>query len=312
MIFFRQIREHRPTVVLVFLVVLSLVSLITGTRASVVHTGIKRAVSLTAYPFLKAKALTEDSASYMVDFVFAYDAQRRRNTVLTQEVIELKRALAHYRELRTENRRLRRMLDFVREEPRLYLEPVRVIESMKGMLTIDRGRLHGIRESMSVLAVDGVVGMITDVSDVTAKVATIHHMDCKVGAMVERNRIRAYDGIIHAGSDLTNICTMDYIDVKDDVRKGDLVVTSPESLFPSGYPIGVVSAVHGSDSLWKWAEIVPAVDPYKLDEVFVVHRASGDAERLAGPPLTVSAEEQLAATAGESTQVRAIQERYAP
>lgn len=312
MIFFRQIREHRPTVVLVFLVVLSLISLITSTRASVVHTGIKRAVSITAYPFLKAKALTEDGASYMVNIVFAYDAQRRRNAVLTQEVIELKRALAHYRELRTENRRLRRMLDFVREEPRLYLEPVRVIESMKGMLTIDRGRLHGIRESMSVLAVDGVVGMITEVSDVTAKVATIHHMDCKVGAMVERNRIRAYDGIIHAGSDLTNICTMDYIDVKDDVRKGDLVVTSPESLFPSGYPIGVVSAVHGSDSLWKWAEIVPAVDPYKLDEVFVVHRASGDAERLAGPPLTVAAEEQLAATAGESSQVRAIQERYAP
>lgn len=312
MIFFRQIREHRSTVVLVLLVFLSLVSLITGTRASIVHTGIKRAVSITAYPFLKTKALTEDSAAYMVDFVFAYDAQRRRNAVLTQEVVELKRALAHYRELRAENRRLRRMLDFMREEPRLNLEPVRVIESMKGMLTIDRGRLHGIRESMSVLAVDGVVGIITEVSDVTAKVATIHHIDCKVGAMVERNRLRAYDGVIHAGSDLTNICTMDYIDIKEDVRRGDLVVTSPESLFPSGYPIGLVSAVHGSDSLWKWAEIVPAVDPYKLDEVFVVHRASGDAERLAGPPMTPAAEERLAATSQDPARIRAIQERYAP
>ena len=70
--------------------------------------------------------------------------------------------------------------------------------------------------------------------------------------MVERNRLRAYDGVVHASrSDLTRLCTMEYIDIKDNVRIGDVVVTSPESLFPTGYLIGRVVAVHDSGTLWK-------------------------------------------------------------
>lgn len=308
----RQIGEHRPVVVLIVLVALSLASLITGAEATFIHVAIKRAVSLTVYPFLKVKHSVEKAADYTFNLVFNYDAVHRENAALRQNVATLKAAVSRRAELHDENRRLRQMMDFMRSQPRLTLEPAAVIESYKGMLRIDRGSLHGIRESMAVVTEDGVVGVVIEVDAVSAVVATLHHPECKIGAMVMRNRLRAYDGVIHAsGSDLSRICTMDYIDMKNDVRVGDMVVASPESLFPSGYPIGVVSAPpHESGSLWKTAEIAPAVDPYRLDAVFVVRQAMPEPEELAAPPGPVVA--RSPSKAPELPDNRPIQERYAP
>lgn len=308
----RQISEHRPVVVLILLLALSLASLITGAEATFIHLGVNRAVSFTAYPFLKAKYSLEKTGDYVFNFFFNYDAVHRENAALRQNVATMKTAVGRRAELHDENRRLREMMEFVRMQPRLTMEPAAVIESYKGMLRIDCGTLHGVRESMAVVTQDGVVGTVIEANALSAVVATLHHPECKIGAMVMRNRLRAYDGVIHAsGSDLSRICTMDYIDMKNDVRVGDLVVASPESIFPTGYPIGIVSAPpHDSGSLWKTAEIAPAVDPYRLDEVFIVRQALPTAEELAGPPPLAAA--RTPSKAPEMPDNRPIQERYAP
>ncbi|MCC6142187.1 MAG: hypothetical protein IT368_00115 [Candidatus Hydrogenedentes bacterium] len=108
---------------------------------------------------------------------------------------------------------------------------------------------------------------------------------------------------------------MEYIDLKDEVRVGDQVVTSPESLFPSGYPIGTVTAVHGTGTLWRTAEIDPAVDPYALDEVFVVTTYSSATEDLEGPPpeaVEETVELEADAQPPPAADMRTIQERFAP
>ena len=138
----------------------------------------------------------------------------------------------------------------------------------------------------------------------------MHHPHCNVGAMVERNRLRAYDGIIKASkSDLSVICTLEYIDVNDEVRIGDVVVTSPESVFPAGFTIGMIARVHHSETLWRYADVVPAVDPYGLDEVFVVKRAAMTSDALAGPASEVLRPVSLAA---DMPDERTLQDRYAP
>lgn len=310
----RYLREHRPAVVLAAIVLSSLASLISGTEASLVQNGAKKAVAVTAYPFLKAKNYVAHIAAYAAGFVFNYDVLHKEHALLQADNLRLKTALVQSVELRQENERLRAMLNFAREAPRLTLEPAEVLESYKGMLRIDRGSFHGIEESMAVLCQEGVVGIITEVGLFTSVVATLHHPECKIGAMVQRNRLRAYDGVVHAaGSDLNRICTMEYIDMKNEVRVGDMVVTSPESVFPSGCLIGIVSASpQGSGSLWKTAEIAPAVDPYRLDEVFVVRRGVAPLEEMAAaaPPKPIP--ENEAAAAPSAPDERPIQERYAP
>ena len=312
MIFFRKIGERRPAVVLAVLVALSVLSLVTGARATFVHRGIHRAVALTKHPFLKAKLGIESAAASAWGSLFGYAALEKENATLRNHAVELQESLADYAETRRENARLRKMMDFMRGQPRLTLEPVQVIESLEGMLTIDRGRIHGIERAMSVIAEEGVVGIVTEVDDLSAKVATLHHPDCKIGAMVMRNRLRAYDGVVHAARDAGSLCTMYYIDIKEEVRPGDLVVTSPESVFPVGYPIGVISAPPHNSGLWKWADITPEVDPYRLDEVYVVRRAISPPEEFAGPGEDASPVAQVLSRAPVLPDDRPIQERYAP
>ena len=138
--------------------------------------------------------------------------------------------------------------------------------------------------------------------------------------MVLRNRLRAYDGIIHAsGSDFSQLCTMEYIDMKEDVRSGDWVVTSPESQFPAGLPIGRIRNVRSGAGLWKSAEVEPLVNPYRLDAVFIITHAVEGAEYVAGPPVALRAEargdgdeEAGLSLAPEMPDMRPLQERFAP
>lgn len=309
----RYISEHRPEFILAVLSFLSLVSLASGTSSTIIRSALSSAVSWTGYPILYARAELEEAATYSFDFLWNYNALREENEAYRRVQTELQVIQARKEELAAENRRLRGMLNFARSEDRLTLMPARVIGNLRGMLTIDAGGLHGIEPRMGVITADGVVGMITEVDDLTASVATLHHRDCRVAAMVYRNRVRAYDGVVKAnGTDYNYICTMDFIDMKNDVRPGDILVTNPESLFPAGLHVGKVSVVHETGgALWRWAEVEPAVDPYVLDEVFVVTRYVPEEEYFTGSGRQ-DTYRQAMSMAPKVPDDRTIQERFAP
>lgn len=306
------ISAHRPVLLLATLVLLCISSLATGFESSIIHRAVIRIVSLTAYPFLESRAMMESGVDRVLSAVFTQEGIRQENQALRQEVALMRRALSARNEMAAENRRLRADIGFLASEPRLQLEPAKVIESLKGAITIDRGIRDGVEAFMGVITPQGVVGMVTNVSDFSSRVATLHHPDCKIGAMVERNRLRAYDGVLHADGTFRLICSMWYIDMKDDVRVGDRIVTSPESIFPSGFPIGTVRAVHSGEALLKNAEIEPFVDPYRLDEVFIIKAAGPRLEDYQGP---VRAELQPRAAAGNldpADETMPLQEKFAP
>jgi len=300
--------SNRPLALLVALALLSLLSMALETKATIVHEAVRRTASMSAYPFLVAQRASAQGIDYVLDMLYGYNNLRSENEARAHDLAQMKESLTRFAEVQHENARLRDMLGFQRAERRLTLLPAAVLGTAKGTLTIDRGASHGVRESMGVVTADGVVGVITEVGDRASTVATLHHPHCNVGAMVRRNRIRAYDGIVKASkSDLSVICTMEYIDINDDVRQGDVVVTAPESMFPSSYPVGTITRVHHSETLWRFADVTPAVDPYSLDEVFVVVRAALAPEELAGPQPS-----PVASNAPEMPDNRTIQDRFAP
>ena len=304
----RCIHEHRSTIILVVLVVMSLVSLATGAEGVFLRDTIRKAISVTAYPFLKAMGGVTGATSYVTGLFSSHTELRREVDDLRKRLVEMSQNEAQRHELVRENERLRNLIDFVRSERRFDLEPVKVdvMETFKGILLIDRGSLHGMHESMCAVTEDGIVGLVTRVDPTTSSVVTLQNADCKVGAMIVRNRVR---GIVHgSSSELSYRCTMKYIDMKDDVRVNDLVVSSPESMFPAGYTIGRVVKIDESGSLWKSAEIEPAVDIYSLDEVFIVRRAIAPAEELAGQ----QSEPAVVSVAPAVPDTRSYQDRYAP
>ncbi len=303
----RRIGEHRPTIILVVLLVLSLGSLASGAKALAIRRLLSTAVSIVAYPFWKTFTTAGEAADYALGLVVDYDASREEMERLNRQIAAFLPHIAERTELMAENERLRRMLDFERSQPRLVLKPVEIIARSKGVLVIDRGSLHGVSPFMCAITEQGVAGVVTEVEPLVSQVMTLHRAECTISAMVRRNRVRGK--VQGSGLSGSHICTMQNIDLKDDIRQGDEVVTSGESIFPAGYPIGKVVAVKDTGSLLKLAVIEPAVDFTRLDEVFLVTQAQDAAEALSG---TADAPGAEISVAPEMPDDRPIQQRYAP
>ncbi len=299
----RRISEHRPTIILVVLVVLSLISLASGAPAIVVGDGLRSVVSIAAYPFWKVARGVEKCFDYTRGLLVSYDELRDANESLRQDLANMAHYDAVRSELSAENKRLRRLMDFERNEPRLVLQPAEVLRRFEGTLTIDLGAVHGVKELMCAVTPDGVVGIVTRVERYESSISTLHDPSCRLNAMIRRNRAR---GIVHGSrSDVSHVCTMQYVDLKDDIRPGDVIVTSGGSVFPSGYPIGTVTDVDDRGPLLKVAYVEPAADPYQVDEVFLVWRADETVADLAGGGVSV-------ARPAPDVADRSLQERLAP
>lgn len=294
---------------LVVLVAASLASLASGARATLLARAVEAATTTVAHPFWVAFRAVDRLQDYVTDFVFRYQETRQEVEVMRTALAGMMERARDRGELVAENERLRGMLDFVRHEPRLTLEPAHIIARAEGQgtLIIDRGAIHGVERSMCVITPDGIAGVVAEVNPLNSIVFTVHHVNFKIGAMVRRSRVR---GSVHgSGSSFArHLCTLRYLDAKDDVRVGDEVVTSGESLYPSGYLIGRISDVQNKGYLLRTAVVEPAVDPFRLDEVFLVRRAQPRVEELTGVP-EGSLPEFPAASLPESPS---LQERFAP
>lgn len=303
----QRIGEHRPTVVLAALVTCCLISLASGSRGAVLGTGVRIVTEIASIPFLSVFHKLQQGGAYAKGFVVAYNDALDETQGLRQQLGYMMGKEAERTELLAENQRLRKMLAFEQESASLELLPANVIQHASGILTIDRGTYHGVRESLCVINDEGVIGMVTQVGLFTSNVITLQSPLCKIDAMIQRNRVRGR--ILGSASDLDSLCTMHYIDLKDDVREGDIVVTSPDSVFPSGYPIGRVGAHRGRGQLSQSVEVIPDVNPFSTDEVYILLGYDQDWNDLAE-----QADDQNTPIRDliGIEETRTIQERFAP
>jgi len=315
----RRISEQRPTVILAILVILSLASLATGQRGNLVTRGISTVVSVVAYPFWQALNHTENAFSYVTGFVTAYSSARTEAYHLREEIGALTPRIADRDSLEEENRRLRRMLGFEQAESRLSFLPAEVvslsdkplsaeiISNSSGVLIINRGSIHGVKEAMCAMTPDGVVGIVIKVEPALSYVATLHSDSCKIGAMIGRDR-RIWATVHGSGKDFSKICSLEYIDAKDVVRVGDEVLTRGSGIFPSEYLIGKIVDLQKGGSLFQVAYIEPAADPYAIDELFLVARAQPQLAEMVGQ----TQKDPIELMAFAMPDERSIQERFAP
>lgn len=301
----RRINEHRSTVVFTILIVLSLVSLATGAQGNLITRSVRWTVSVVSNPFLYAFERADAGVSYVTGWFVDYGTLRETVAGQNVQMAQWQNRLAGMTEVTAENERLRELLEFERDRPEFTLRPATVLQHSRGILTIDLGARQGIRPSMRVITAEGAIGQVTQVWPYTSNVITLQNVDCRMDVMVERTRVR---GRIHgAGSDLSAICTMHYIDLNDEIREGDRIVTSPDSVFPSGLPVGRVVSRPQVGQLAQSVDVAPAANIFDIDEVFVLIRADAQAEVLA-------LDREISDPAAETAilDIETLQERYAP
>ncbi len=189
------------------------------------------------------------------------DAMKMQNRILEQNQVELER--------------LQDLLKLKTKYKKYNTVGARVISKGSSnwfdIFLIDKGSKDGIKKDMNVIAGNGLVGIVYDVTAHTAKVRTIINDTSMVSAMF----LKTNDSCIVNGS----LDTMEdgylevvYISKDAKVKDGDELVTSHvSSKFNEGITIGTVSDIKlDSTKLTKTAKVTPIVDFEHLKEVLVI------------------------------------------
>ena len=201
---------------------------------------------------------------------------------------EWKNVRAENRRLRDDIQRLRvdalRVVETVEENQRLRrllaLKEAMPLETMSGeiiarewggwvrSLTVNRGRGDGVARLTAVIGPDGLIGRVVDVRPGASIVQVLTDPTSTVGAHAVRTRTQ---GIVEG--EPRGTMRFKYM-ARDGagIQVGDLVVSSGAGgVFPRGIPIGRVRAIDDRGSaLFHYAQLAPAVDFARIDEVLLI------------------------------------------
>jgi rod shape-determining protein MreC len=217
---------------------------------------------------------------------------RRENLELSREVARLRGENRQLRRAAEERARLQALLRFQRETPAETIA-ARVIGRETTpffrvtKIQINRGEKL-VRPGMPVLTATGLVGRIHRVFGRYADVLLAVDAQSAIDVIVDRTRAR---GVVRGlGSPRHYGCKFEYLARTDEVAVGDLVVTSGiGGKLPKDLVVGKVSSVVKKDfGVFQKAEVEPAVDFSKLEEVLV----------MVAPPLVPESAQARAAVGG--------------
>lgn len=205
---------------------------------------------------------------------------REVNARLAERVARLEDENLQYREAIVSSERFQRLAGF-RARGDVPMVPASVVGQDLSpwfrSVVIDQGSAAGIRAGMPVITDLGVVGVVSGTTPSASKVLLVVDPQSRVDAYVQRSRAQ---GTVRGRTD--SACDFDYVLREDDVQEGDLLLTSGlGAVYPKGLTVGRVSRVERKPyGLFQAAELEPAVDFRRLEEVFVIleRRELPDAE----------------------------------
>lgn len=123
-------------------------------------------------------------------------------------------------------------------------------DNFKNIITIDKGEADGIRQNMGVVSPNGVVGLVSGVTEHFSLVLPIINVDSKTSSIIKgKNGI----GLITWGGGDTRKANMEQVPNYVKVAEGDTVVTSGHStIFPAGINIGIIESFEkGNDDFYE-------------------------------------------------------------
>ena len=253
----------------ILLLTVNLVMLAVTTRRPAAS-GLGRVMIAFVAPFQEVatrvvKTIQDGWWNYFFLVSVAHENQR-----LLKELGTSRQKIIQQSELEFENQRLRELLGFKRSLPSPVIAAEIIGKDPSAWfktVIIDKGSTDGLRRGLPAVSPLGVVGQIIEVSARQSRLMLIIDRNSGADALVQRTRAR---GIVKGTSQ--DDCYLDYVLHADDVRVGDLVVSSGfDGVYPKGLLIGTVTAVDfkGGD-FFKDVQITPAVDFDKLEEVLII------------------------------------------
>lgn len=224
----------------------------------------------TLAPLQRGVSSIHHKISSFFDHYFFNVEASKNNVELKTDIEELKKEIFNLEQIRSENKRLKDLLEFGREvDYKKVLAQVVAWDSSSDfrVIRINKGIKDGVRLQNTVITSSGVVGYIYRVTDHFADILTILDPSNRVDVLIDRTRSM---GILEGFS--SQKCILKYVTRTDPVKLNDVVITSGlGNIYPRGLKIGIVSKVEReSYGITQDIEIQPTIDFSKLEEVAVL------------------------------------------
>lgn len=262
----RRFRYPLAYLLLAALCVIAMVSERTPAQFSLAS----RALVAITLPLERMVTLPVQEAQGWWDELVVLVQVREENDRLRQRIARLEEENLQYREAIVSSERFQRLAGF-RESHEVPMVPANVVHQDLSpwfrSVIIDQGTAAGIQPGMPVVTDLGVVGVVSGTAPGAAKVLLLIDPQSHVDAYVQRSRAR---GSVRGAKGRE--CSFEFVLRDEDLAVGDLLLTSGMGeVFPKGLVIGSVTAVERQPyGLFQEAQIKPAVDFGKLEEVFVI------------------------------------------
>jgi rod shape-determining protein MreC len=239
--------------------------------------GTTRKVQASVYqllaPFLRTGSGLDKQITSVRSGLKSLDQLEAENNQLRVDNRSLKATNQALRDVEHEVNRLRHALDY-RERASFKLVPAEVIARDSSTwwrtVTINRGKADAINTDMPVVTDEGLVGKTTTVSQNITVVLLVSDENCRVAANVEGTREQGIVTGERVAGTLTPMLDLNFLSKQANLQPGQRALTSGVGgVFPPGLLIGTVKSFRVRE-LDGQAQLTPAVDLSKLEDVFVV------------------------------------------
>lgn len=254
--FKRFISQFKEYFLLVFLIIISLSILASNEKPQVKRI---RTFALGSFAVINE----------VVNSIFSVFQKDDSIDELQKKNAELILNLSRLKNYELENKNLRSLLDYkdTASYPLLYADVIsKLVNKIQGYFIINRGSSEGVKVGMPVLDDDGLIGVISEVSENYSVVKTLYNSNLNIAVTIQSINV---DGVLSwNGSELIikNIPSTYNVNVGDSVYTSDF-----SSIFPPEIPVGEVSKKETiSLGLLHTLSIKPYTDIYSVNNLFVL------------------------------------------
>jgi rod shape-determining protein MreC len=194
----------------------------------------------------------------------------KENAILKKQISRLESDLTTMEEMRKENLRMKRLLNFSDDQPykKIMAQVVGWDSSNEfKVIRLNKGSIHGIKPMSPVITDHGLVGYVYRVTQNYSDVLSILDQNNRVDVVVERTRTH---GIVEGIFNFK--CVLKYITRNEPVEVGDKLITAGVGgIYPKGLKVGMITDISRENfGMTLSIEVVPSVDFHKLEEVLVL------------------------------------------
>lgn len=200
------------------------------------------------------------------------DYLKEENKALKEKNSELEEKLRQLEIMQAENSTLKEYLGLKEQYKSYKTVPAYIINkditNYSSVFIINAGSSSGIKENMTVIAAEGLVGHVISVSEKTAKVQTLIDSSNVVSATLENSK----DIVIARGTLNGNELRTTYISTNTVLIEGEKLYTSGMGgIYPKGIYIGTIKKINESKNITDRSFITQAaVDFENLETVLVI------------------------------------------